>query len=268
MGMIIKAVILGIIEGITEFLPISSTGHLILANKFLAFEGDFANAFDIVIQSGAIFAVILYFWNKIFPPFNDSKKLVNYINRWVKVLVGIIPAAILGLGFGLDEIIENYLFYPIPVAIALIVGAVLIIISERSQKIVLVADEKDITFKYAFLVGIAQCMAFFPGMSRSASTIIGALFLGFSRSVAAEFSFFLAIPTLLGASLVKIIKLGTEFTALQWQCLMIGTLVSFVVAYFVIAFLMNYIRKHDFIVFAKYRIVLGIIVLIWSFMHL
>ncbi len=267
MEMIIKSVILGIIEGITEFLPISSTGHLILANKFLAFEGEFANAFDIVIQSGAIFAVIIYFWKKIFPPFNDKKKLVIYINRWVKVIVGIIPAAVLGLGFGLDEIIEKYLFSPIPVAAALIFGAILIIFSEKRNTDIIVKDEKDITYKYAFFVGIAQCMAFFPGMSRSASTIIGALFLGFSRSVAAEFSFFLAIPTLLGASLVKMIKLGAVFTVIQWYSLIIGTLVSFVVAYVVIAFLMSYIRKHDFIVFAKYRIVLGIIVLALSFVN-
>ncbi len=262
MSIIIKAILLGILEGVTEFLPVSSTGHLILANKLLSFEGDFANAFDIVVQSGAILAVILYFWNRVYPPINNREKLTKYILRWSKVVVALFPAAILVFLFNADDVIDKYLFKPVPVAIALIVGAILIIVAEKRQYNITVVSEEDISFKYAFLVGVAQCMAFFPGMSRSASTIIGALFLGFSRSVAAEFSFFLAIPTLLGASLVKMLRMGIEFTQVELQALIIGIFVSFIVAYIVIAAFMSYIKKHDFIIFAKYRIILGLIVLV------
>ncbi len=267
-GIIVKAILLGILEGITEFLPVSSTGHLILANKLLFFEGEFAYVFDIVVQSGAVFAVILYFWNKVYPPFHDIKLLKNYVLLWLKVLVAMAPAAILVVGFHFDEFIEHYLFAPIPVALALIVGAILIIIAEKSKHHVVVHTEDDITFVKAFLVGVAQCMAFFPGMSRSASTIIGSLFLGFSRSVAAEFSFFLAIPTLLGASAFKIFRLGITFTHLELQALIMGTFVSFIVAYVVVAAFMSYIKKHDFIIFANYRIALGVVVSLIEFLSI
>ncbi len=262
MEMILKAIILGIIEGLTEFLPVSSTGHLILANDYLKFEGEFANLFAIVIQSGAILAVLIYFRSKVFPSFKSTEGLKSYISLWLKVIVGIIPAGFLGVVLGLDELIENYLFKPVPVALALIAGAFLIIAAENGQKRIRVHDENDITYAQAFIVGCAQCMALIPGMSRSASTIIGGLFLGFSRPVAAEFSFFLAIPTLLGASLIKLLKAGFDFTSFEWVVLGVGTFVSFVVAYVVIAFFMNYIKKHDFKAFAYYRIVLGAIVLI------
>lgn len=261
MEMIIKAIILGIIEGLTEFLPVSSTGHLILANDYLQFEGDFANLFAIVIQSGAIVAVLIYFRSKVFPTFKTKEGLRDYVSLWSKVVVGIIPAGFLGVVLGLDEIIESYLFHPVPVAIALVFGALLIMYAENRMKEVKVDDEADITYKQAFIVGCAQCMALIPGMSRSASTIIGGLFLGFARPVAAEFSFFLAIPTLLGASLIKLLKSGFALTNFEWLVLGVGTFVSFVVAYVVIAFFMNYIKKNDFKVFAYYRIVLGIVVL-------
>ena len=266
MEMIIKAIILGIIEGLTEFLPVSSTGHLILANDYLKFEGEFANLFAIVIQSGAIVAVLIYFRDKVFPTFKSKEATKEYISLWTKVIVGIIPAGFLGVVLGLDEIIENYLFKPIPVALALIFGALLIMYAENRFKDVKVKHESEITYKEAFIVGCAQCMALIPGMSRSASTIIGGLFLGFQRPVAAEFSFFLAIPTLLGASLIKLLKAGFAFTSFEWLVLGVGTLVSFVVAYFVIAFFMNYIKKNDFKVFAYYRIILGIIVLVRALM--
>ncbi|BEP29475.1 undecaprenyl-diphosphate phosphatase [Helicovermis profundi] len=260
MILIIKAIILGIIEGLTEFLPVSSTGHLIIANKFLSFEGDFANLFSIVIQTGAIFAVILYFKDKVFPKFDSSKSKKAYISLWSKVIIGIIPAGILGVLF--DSKIEAILFHPIPVAITLIIGAIIIILAEKSSIKVTVKNDSEITYKNAFLVGVFQCLALIPGMSRSASTIIGGMFLGFDRSVAAEFSFFLAIPTLLGAGLVKILKASFVFTSFQWILLFIGTFVSFVVAYFVIAFFMNYIKKKNLIPFAYYRIILGIMVLL------
>ncbi len=262
MEMIIKAIILGIIEGLTEFLPVSSTGHLILANDYLQFEGDFANLFAIVIQSGAILAVLIYFKDKVFPSFKSTEGLKDYVSLWMKVVVGIIPAGFLGVVLGLDELIEQFLFKPVPVALALIFGALLIIFAENKFKQVRVSDEGDITYKQAFIVGCAQCMALIPGMSRSASTIIGGLFLGFSRSVAAEFSFFLAIPTLLGASLIKLLKAGFDFSSFEWVVLGVGTFISFVVAYVVIAFFMNYIKKHDFKIFAYYRIILGAIVLV------
>lgn len=265
---IIKVIILGIVEGLTEFLPVSSTGHLILVSRFLSLEGQFNDVFNIVIQSGAIVAVIVYFWKKIVPPIpvksNQAsvEKFKAYINLWLKVVVAVIPAGVLGVLF--DDKIEEVLFKPVPVAIALIVGAIMLLVIERKPRDIKVSEESQITYKNAFLVGVFQCMALIPGMSRSASTIIGGLLLGFKRSVAAEFSFFLAIPVILGASLVKLLKVGFAFTAYEYLLLAIGTVVSFVVAYAVIAVFMNFIKKHDFKVFAYYRIVLGVVVLVSS----
>lgn len=258
--MIIKAIILGIIEGLTEFLPISSTGHLIIANKYLNFTGKFANSFAVVIQVGAIFAVVLYFKDKVFPKFNNKRRMGEYISLWSKVVVGVIPAVILGLLF--DDYIEAHFFNTTTVALALIFGAILLLIGERRTKRAKIVSESEITYKQAFLVGVAQCMALWPGMSRSASTIIGGLFAGFSRKVAAEFSFFLAIPTLMGAAVLKIYKMGLDFSLYEWFILGVGTFVSFVVAYFVIAFFMNYIRRKKLVPFAYYRIILGVIVLL------
>lgn len=262
MNDIIKVVILGIIEGITEFLPVSSTGHLIIANEYLSFTGKFANLFAVVIQTGAILAVIIYFRDKIFPSkedFKSIKKFNKFMTIWYKVIIGVIPAAILGLLF--EEKIEKILFHSTPVAIALIFGAILLIIVENKDHKNSVIKEIDITYKQAFIVGIFQCMALFPGMSRSASTIIGGLIVGFNRKIAAEFSFFLAIPVLIGAGLLKIIKMTFVFSQSQVFLLILGTVISFIVAYLVIAFLMNYIKKNDFKIFAYYRIILGILVL-------
>lgn len=264
MDLIIKAIILGIIEGLTEFLPVSSTGHLIIANKFLSFQGDFANVFNIVIQAGAIFAVIIYFRDKVFPKFDSKEHITEYVSLWSKVVVGIIPAGILGVLF--DDKIEEILFHPLPVAITLIVGAGLIIIAENFDKKASVTTEHQISYKQALFIGLFQCLALIPGMSRSASTIVGGLFNGLSRAVAAEFSFFLAIPTLLGAALIKILKAGFAFSNFEWVLLLVGTVVSFVVAYFVIAFFMNYIKKRDLKPFAYYRIVLGAFVIISTLM--
>lgn len=267
---IIKVIILGIVEGLTEFLPVSSTGHLIIVSRYLSLEGQFNDIFNIVIQSGAILAVIIYFWRKVLPPMpkknmGTKEQYKDYILLWVKVVVAVIPAAVIGLLF--EEQIETVLFKPLPVAIALIVGAVMLIIVENRTIEEKVVDEKEITFKEAFLVGVAQCMALIPGMSRSASTIIGARLLGFKRSIAAEFSFFLAIPVILGASLVKLMKVGFSFTNFEYLLLAIGTFVSFIVAYAVIAVFMNFIKKHDFKVFAYYRIGLGILVILFSFVQ-
>ncbi len=263
MDLILKAVLLGIVEGLTEFLPVSSTGHLILVGEYLAFDGAFADLFNIVIQGGAILAVIVYFWKKIFPPLGDQEALKKWFGFWLKVAVAIIPSGVLGVLF-VDRI-EEVLFNSVAVAVTLVLGALLIIFAENKSKTTTVTDEFQITYKQAILVGLAQCMALIPGMSRSASTIIGGLFVGFSRAVAAEFSFFMSIPTLLGAGLIKLLKSGMALTGLQWTLLGIGTAVSFIVAYFVIAIFMNYIKKHDFKVFAWYRIVLGLVVLAVSF---
>jgi len=260
--MLLKAIILGVIEGLTEFLPISSTGHLIIANKFINFSGDFANTFTVVIQTGAILAVIIYFRDKLFPNFNGRLNKLNkdkFFLLWSKVIIGFIPAAFLGLL--LDEYIEARFFNPRTVAFALIFGAILLLYSERKIKKVQVLTIEDISYKKAFMVGLVQCLALWPGMSRSASTIIGGLFLGFSREIAAEFSFFLAIPTLLGATAVKLYKSGFSFTTYEWIITFIGTFVSFIVALIVIAFFMSYIKKRTFNFFAYYRILLGLLVL-------
>ena len=258
--MIIKAIILGIIEGLTEFLPISSTGHLIIANRYLEFTGAFSNLFSIVIQSGAILAVIIFFRKKIFPHDLSKNELMSFASLWSKVIVGIIPAGILGILF--EEKIEELLFAPKPVAIALILGAFVIIFVEKKDLKVSTLDEKNISYRDAFIVGVFQTLALVPGVSRSAATIIGGKIKGFSRQVAAEFSFFLAIPTLLGASLIKLIKSEILLTSSDIIVLLVGTLVSFITAYVVIAAFMSYIKKRDFKIFAYYRIILGVLVLL------
>lgn len=258
--MILKAIILGIIEGLTEFLPISSTGHLIIANKYIKFTGSFANVFDVVIQVGAILAVIIYFKDKLFPKLGHSKQSKKVYRLWAKVVAGFIPALV--LGFLVKDYLEERLFYPKPVAIALIAGAILLLYTEARLKKVKVSDTDSITYRDAFIIGFIQCLALWPGMSRSASTIIGGLFMGLSREVAAEFSFFLAIPTLFGAAALMLLKGGLAFSAYEWFIILIGTLVSFIVAYVVIAFFMNYLKRRKLAPFAYYRIILGIIVLL------
>lgn len=258
--MILKAIILGIIEGVTEFLPISSTGHLIIANHYITFTGNFADTFDVVIQVGAILAVVVLFWGKLFPKFSDKRQSRRVYSLWGKVIVGAIPAALLGLKF--EKYISSKLFFPKPVAFALIIGAVILLIVESKFKYVRVETTDKITYKDSFIVGIFQCLALWPGMSRSASTIIGGLFMGLSREAAAEFSFFLALPTLLGAALLKLAKMGFVFTSQEWILLAVGTVVSFVVALVVVSAFVNYLKKKKLAPFAYYRIVLGVLVLL------
>lgn len=257
--LIFKAIIQGIIEGLTEFLPVSSTGHLILANQYFGIEGEFGNLFAIVIQSGAILAVILYFRDRFLPKSFKSEDLKSYAFFWSKIVVAVLPAGILGVLF--NDAIDEYLFNSFTVAYALIIGALLLLIVERKQRNVSLTSDLQVGYLAALLIGFAQCMALVPGMSRSASTIIGGLLLGFSRGLAAEFSFFMAVPTLLGASLYKLAKAGFSLTSEQWIVTGVGTFVSFIVAYLVIGLFMNFIKKHDFKIFAYYRIALGIIVL-------
>lgn len=274
---IIKAIIYGIVEGITEWLPISSTGHLILLEKLMPFSGmseDFFEMFDVVIQLGAILAVVVLFWNKLWPfaltaksraqnPGRISWLRMDILTMWFKILVSCVPAAIIGILF--DDVL-NALFYRYEVvALALIVFGIAFIVIEnwnrgRTPKINSLAE---ITYQTALLIGVFQVIAaVFPGTSRSGATIVGALLIGVSRTVAAEYTFFLAVPVMFGASLLKLVKFGFHFTALELGALLAGCVVAFVVSVFVLRFLLSYIKKHDFKVFGWYRIILGIIVLV------
>lgn len=262
MNIYIIAIILGIVEGLTEFLPISSTGHLILVNRFAGFTGDFANMFDVVIQLGAILSVVVYFWHKLLP-FGRNKtkeeKLQTW-DLWKKTVVGVLPALLIGATLG--KYVEDKLFNPLTVSIALLVGGIVLIAIENRKKQAKVNSISSLGYKTAFLIGFIQCLAMIPGTSRSAATIIGAMLLGASRIVAAEFSFFLAIPTMLAASGYSFLKTGFTLTYDQLLILSIGFITSFVVALLVIAGLMGYITKRDFKPFGYYRIILGTIVLI------
>lgn len=275
---IIKAIIYGIVEGVTEWLPISSTGHLILVEQLIPFRGiseNFFDMFDVVIQLGAILAVVLLFWKQIWPFAFTAKEReksgaksflkMDIMTLWFKILVSCVPAAVIGLLF--DDVFDALFYNPFCVALALIIFGIAFIVIEnwnkgRNPKVTSLAE---ITYQTALLIGVFQVIAaVFPGTSRSGATIVGALLIGVSRTVAAEYTFFLAIPVMFGASLLKVMKFGFAFTPLELTLLLIGTLVSFVVSLFVLRFLMGYIKKHDFKVFGWYRIVLGIVVLIFS----
>lgn len=265
---ILKAILFGIIEGITEWLPISSTGHMILLNEFVTLDvsPEFWEMFLVVIQLGAILAVVLLFWNKIFPfQFKDKPVIRKDIfTLWFKILAACIPAAVIGLAF--DDVLDALFYNPWCVAIALIVFGVAFIVIENRNKNASpkITALSEITYQTAFLIGVFQLLAaVFPGTSRSGATIVGALLIGVSRTVAAEFTFFLAIPVMLGASLLKIVKFGFEFTSMEAAILVTGMVSAFVVSVIVIRFLMGYIKKHDFKVFGWYRIVLGAAVLMY-----
>jgi undecaprenyl-diphosphatase len=283
---IIKAIFYGIVEGITEWLPISSTGHLILLESLIPFQSaqggagvseDFFGMFDVVIQLGAIMAVVVLFWNQIWPfalTRQERKKTGGtgvwaYLKKdiwilWFKILVSCIPAAVIGVLF--DDVFNALFYNPTSVAIALIVFGVAFILIEnwnRGRKYK-VTSLSEITYQTALLIGAFQLIAaVFPGTSRSGATIVGALLIGVSRTVAAEYTFFLAIPVMFGASLLKVVKFGFDFTTMELTLLIVGVVVSFVVSLFVLKFLMGYIKKHDFKVFGWYRILLGIVVLFY-----
>ena len=265
---ILKAVLFGIVEGITEWLPISSTGHMILLNEFVTLNvsEDFWEMFLVVIQLGAILAVVLLFWNKIFPFRFKGRPVVqkDIFVLWFKILVACVPAAVVGLAF--DDVLDALFYNPWCVAIALIVfGIAFILIENRNKKMTPKITELDaITYRTALMIGIFQLLAaVFPGTSRSGATIVGALLIGVSRTVAAEFTFFLAIPVMLGASLLKLLKFGFSFTGEEFVILVVGMAVAFAVSVAVIRFLMGYIKKHDFKVFGWYRILLGAVVLLY-----
>lgn len=263
------AIIWGIVEGITEWLPVSSTGHMILVEEFLSFaDKDFSDVFLVVVQLGAIMAVVLLFWNKIWP-FNFKRKdkpLVNMdiMQMWFKIIVACLPAAIVGLLF--DDMIEDIFYNQFVVAGALIIYGILFVVVENWNKgrRPMINSVLEMGYDTAIIIGIFQLLAaIVPGTSRSGATIIGALLIGVSRAAAAEFTFYLAIPVMFGASLLKLIKHGFNFTGTEVGVLVVGMLVAFIVSLFVIKYLMGYIRKHDFKVFGYYRIVLGILVLLF-----
>lgn len=276
---IIKAIIYGIVEGITEWLPISSTGHLILLESLMPFQDgaevseDFFGMFDVVIQLGAILAVVVLFWKQIWPfaltEQERRKTRGSWLKKdiwvlWFKILVSCVPAAVIGILF--DDVFDALFYNPVSVAIALIVFGIAFILVEnwnrgRRYKIKRLSE---ITYQTALLIGVFQLIAaVFPGTSRSGATIVGALLIGVSRTVAAEYTFFLAIPVMFGASLLKVVKFGFDFTSQELALLAVGTVVSFVVSLVVLRFLMGYIKKHNFKIFGWYRIVLGVVVLLY-----
>ena len=265
---ILKAILFGIVEGITEWLPISSTGHMILLNEFVTLDvsPEFWEMFLVVIQLGAILAVVILFWNKIFPFRFHEKPVIqkDIFVLWFKILVACIPAAVIGLAF--DDVLDALFYNPWCVSIALIVfGIAFIVIENRNRNMKpKIRELSQITYQTALMIGVFQLLAaVFPGTSRSGATIVGALLIGVSRTVAAEFTFFLAIPVMLGASLLKIVKFGFNFTGEEAVILLVGMAVAFIVSVIVIRFLMGYIKKHDFKVFGWYRIVLGAAVLLY-----
>ena len=284
----LKVLILSIVEGITEFLPVSSTGHLILVNEFVKLEpAEFSNAFNVIIQLGAIMAVVVLYFKRLNPW--DYEKTGNYfpknysklngqsrfyyrlthpdqrtIELWKRVIVGVLPAGVLGLLF--DDFIDEHLFNPMVVATMLLVwGLIIIFVEKRNKKrnSFLNNNITNVSYKTVLAIGFFQALAMIPGTSRSAATIMGAMILGLSRESAAEFSFFLAIPTMLGATLLKVVKNVHGFTGGQWLLILAGMVLSFIVAYVVIKKFMEYISKHDFIPFGIYRIILSAVVFLY-----
>lgn len=266
---IIKALILGIVEGITEWLPISSTGHMILVDEFLKLNvsEDFKNMFLVVIQLGAILAVVVLYFKKLIPLDIQEKKLhwkKDTLTMWLKIIVSCVPAAIVGVFF--DDELEAVFYNWQTVSAALIVFGVLFIIIERRNKgrEPKINSINDITYQTALIIGIFQLIAaIFPGTSRSGATILGALLIGVSRGIAAEYTFFLAVPVMFGASALKLVKFGFDFTSQELVILFVGLVSAFAVSILAIKFLMSYIKKHDFTVFGWYRIILGAAVILY-----
>ncbi len=259
-----KAIMLAVVEGFTEFLPISSTGHLILLDRLVQLSADreFTDAFIVMIQLPAILSVVLYFWKDLWPFHSDAGERWARFGLWVKIVLAFLPAAVLGALF--DDFMEEHLFNPGVVAGALLVGGIVLIALEQRRHVTGFASARDIPAKTAFFIGLIQCIAMVPGTSRSAATIIGAMVLGSSRVAAAEFSFFLAIPTMLGATAFTVAKRGLHFDAMQWAVLGVGSVASFLMALAVVAALMNFVQRHNFTVFGWYRIALAVVV-VWYF---
>lgn len=268
----LKVIILGIVEGITEWLPVSSTGHLILVGDLLApkLSKEFMEMFNVVIQLGAIMAVVVLYFHKLnpFSPRKTQKQKMLTWQMWIKVAIASVPAAVVGLLF--NDILDKIFYKPLPVAIMLIVyGILFIIIEDRNRgRRPSVNKISDLSMTMLLWIGFFQMLALIPGTSRSGATIVGALIIGVSREVAAEFTFFLAIPVMFGASFLKLLKFGFAFTRAEFGFLTLGCIVSFVVSVIAIKFLMNYIKKNDFKVFGYYRIVLGGLIVLVSIVQI
>ncbi|MEG3029242.1 MAG: undecaprenyl-diphosphate phosphatase [Oscillospiraceae bacterium] len=266
---LLKVLFLGIVEGITEWLPISSTGHMLLVDEFLKLNmtDEFKEMFFVVIQLGAILAVVVLFWGKMFPfQFKDKAKSVvrnDIFSLWFKVVVACIPGAVVTILF--DDYIEKHLHTPVVIALALIFYGIVFIWVENKNKRrkPTIRRLSDITYKTALIIGLFQVLSIIPGTSRSGATIIGALLIGVSRTAAAEFTFFLAVPVMFGLSALKILNFGFAFTGIEIFTLLFAMAVAFIVSAFVIKFLMTYIKKHNFKVFGWYRIILGVVVLLY-----
>lgn len=263
---IIKVIIFGIVEGFTEWLPISSTGHLILVENLIPLSQpeEFWNVFKVVIQLGAILACVLLYWDRLWP-FSRTKTIKEKLacwDIWKKVIISSIPAAL--AGFLLNDLVDEYLSTPTVIATTLILYGIIFILMENLNKkrSFAIKNIRMMSIRTASMIGLFQCLSLIPGTSRSGATILGAMFLGCTRGLSAEFSFFLGIPIMFGASLLKVLKYGLDFTFEQLFILILGTLVSFIMAVYSIRFLMRYIKRHDFTAFGYYRIVLGVIVLI------
>ena len=265
---LLKVIFLGIVEGITEWLPISSTGHMLLVDEFLQLNANdaFKKMFFVVIQLGAILAVVVLFWHKMLPfQLQDRKKPFwkkDTLSLWLKVVVACIPGAAVTLLF--DDVIEAHLHTPVVIACALILYGIAFLLVEDWNKArrPRIRSLSEITYQTALIIGLFQVLSIIPGTSRSGATIIGALLIGVSRVAAAEFTFFLAVPVMIGLSFIKILKFGFAFTGSELIVLLLGSAVAFVVSLLVVRFLMNYIRKHDFTAFGWYRIALGIVVIL------
>lgn len=262
---IFKAIILGVVEGITEWLPISSTGHMILVEEFIQLKtsGAFKDMFFVVIQLGAILAVVVLYFQKLnpFSPKKNRREKIHTMQIWYKVIVGIIPAAVIGFLF--DDFLNEHLYNYWTVAIMLVVYGVLFIVVENinKDKLVKISNFRELSYKTALFIGLFQVLALIPGTSRSGATILGAIILGTSRYVATEFSFFLSIPIMFGASILKLKKFGLDFTRLEITILLIGMVVAFIVSIIAIRFLLVYLKNNDFKAFGWYRIVLGLLVI-------
>lgn len=263
---LLKVILIGIVEGITEWLPVSSTGHMIILNEIIKLKvsADFWEMFEVVIQLGAIMAVVVIYFKKLNPldPKKSKEDKKNTMNIWYKVIIACLPAAVIGLLF--DDIIDKYFYNSTVVAIMLILYGILFIVVENlhKNKEAKIKTFEELDYKTVLIIGVFQLLALIPGTSRSGATILGAIIFGTSRYIAAEFTFFLGIPVMFGASLLKIVKHGFAFTPVELAILFIGMIVAFLVSVFAIKFLMNYIKKNDFKIFGYYRIVLGIIVLL------
>ena len=290
---LLKTILLGIVEGVTEWLPVSSTGHLILVNSFLNMQmsEEFMEMFDVVIQLGAILAVVVPWFGELWPfhtaakaplrsqfahvetegfagrfqSFADKYLYMDKVMLWLKIFVAVLPAVVIGLP--LDDWLDAHLYRPSVIALMLILYGVLFIVVENRNagRQPVTNSLRRITFRQALLIGLFQCLALIPGTSRSGATIIGGILIGLNRTTAAKFTFYLAIPTMLGASLLKLVKYGLAFTPFQLIVLLVGMAVAFAVSMAAIRFLMNYIRNHDFKIFGWYRIALGVLVLVLGF---